>query len=40
MATVDGKGKKSEEVCFAIWPLLIDRDLDLNHRNPSPMSLI
>jgi hypothetical protein len=40
MATVDGKGKKSEEVRFAIWPLLIDRDLDLNHRNPNRMFLI
>jgi hypothetical protein len=40
MATVDGKGKKSEEVCFAIWPLLMGRDLDLNHRNLNRMSLI
>ena len=40
MATVDGKGKKSEEVCFAVWPLLMDRDQDPNHRNPNRTSLI
>jgi hypothetical protein len=25
---------------FVVWPLLIDRDLDLNHRNRNRMSLI